>query len=205
MKIKCEEQGHLGACCYMVQSEKAALIIDPFKLTFSVKEFIDDNREKEIYILATHRHFDHVAGIPAVKDYGGGKTVISAADECGLLSTADSMGERFHISYPTAPADILVNDGDILRAGELEIKVLCTPGHTVGSVCFIIDDVIFSGDTLFRLSVGRTDFPTGDFAAMQHSLQKLFSLDGDYTVYPGHGESTTLRFEEQNNPYYRNY
>lgn len=205
MKIRVEEQGQIGACCYMFCSEKAAVIIDPAMLSPTLNNFITDNKGKEFYILVTHRHFDHVAGVCDVKNACGGQVVISALDECGLMSTRDSMGARFGIDHKLTSADILVNDGDKLTLGDITLTVMLTPGHTEGSVCYIADDCIFSGDTLFFGSIGRTDFPTGDMEEMQCSLSRLFELSGDYTVYPGHGEPTTLRFEEKNNPFYRNF
>ena len=158
--------------------------------------------KKEIFILATHRHCDHVAGIADVRDLCGGKVVVSASDECGLKSTAQSLGDLLGIKHRTCSADILVNDGDTVQMGDFTVGVLLTPGHTCGSVCYLLDDVIFSGDTLFCESIGRTDFPTGSPSEMQASLLRLFSLEEDYTVYPGHGEATSLGYEEQNNPYY---
>ncbi len=203
MEIKREEQGTLGACCYMFCSQNAAIVIDPSVLSPALSEFIKDNDGKEFYILLTHRHFDHVAGVCDVKAACGGKVIISALDECGLLSTTDSMGALFGFYHKTTAADIKVNDGDKLELSDIKIEVMLTPGHTEGSVCYIMGDSIFSGDTLFAGSIGRTDFPTGDMNAMQRSLSRLFSLSGDYKVYCGHGEPTTLRFEEKTNPFYR--
>ena len=98
-------------------------------------------------------------------------------------------------------ADILLNDGGILKLGKTNIEFMHTAGHTCGSGCYIVDSYIFSGDTLFRNSIGRIDFPTGDHDEIIRSLKKLSALDGDYTVYTGHGMSTTLEYERNNNPY----
>ena len=98
-------------------------------------------------------------------------------------------------------ADIEVSDGDELEIGNIRLKFISTPGHTPGSVCYICDSVIFSGDTLFRESAGRTDFPTGSSRQLMGSLRKLSELKGDYIVYPGHDSTTTLENERANNPY----
>ncbi len=202
MDVLCEAQGPIAANCYMVASKSAVLVIDPFYLSNKLKAFLEEESEKEIYILATHRHCDHVAGVAEVRDFCGGRVVISALDECGLKSTVHSLGDMLGLSHKLCDADITVNDGDVLRLGDMSVEVLLTPGHTCGSVCYVVDDFIFSGDTLFCESIGRTDFPTGNAYQMQTSLNRLFSLSGDYKVYPGHGEATSLRYEEQNNPYY---
>lgn len=193
----------MGANCYMLSTDTAAVLIDVGEFTENVHRFLNDNKDKKILLLATHRHFDHVAGIAAAKEQSGAKVAVHALDECGLKSSADSLGAHFDIIHPPVEADLLFSDGDCLIVGDIEIKVIHTPGHTEGSCCFLIDDMLFSGDTLFHLSVGRTDFPTGNTETLLRSLGKLFSLERDYTVYPGHERQTKLYYEKQNNPYYK--
>ena len=109
-----------------------------------------------------------------------------------------------YMSAPVSvkPADFVLRDGDVLTYHELELRVLHTPGHSPGGVCFVCGDALFTGDTLFQLSVGRSDFPSSDPAALDHSVREVISkLKGDYTVYPGHGPQSTLAFEKENNPY----
>lgn len=105
------------------------------------------------------------------------------------------------IRHESFVPDRVFDDGDVIELGSLKIKVLFTPGHTVGSCCFLVNDAIFSGDTLFAGSMGRTDLPTGSSRDMRESLKRLADLEGDYNVYPGHGPSTTLERERRYNPF----
>ncbi len=201
MKIAVQAQGMLGANCYMLSSDKTVVIIDPSSLTTMLKSFLDEHNDKELYIVATHRHCDHIAAIAKIKASYGGQVAISEKDACGLLSDNDSLGAMLGISSPPISPDIILTEGEI-ELGNISFSVLETPGHTEGSLCLITENAIFSGDTLFYLSIGRTDFPSGSMSDMQRSLKRLFSLGKDYAVYPGHGEQTSLHFERQNNPYY---
>ena len=161
--------------------------------------------EKVDYILLTHGHYDHIMGVKAAKEAFGGEVVIHALDESylhnGMLSLASLRGFKKE-DYPDA--DIIVNDGDVLSFGNEKIEVIHTPGHTPGCVCYKIGDVIFSGDTLFKLCVGRTDLPGGNTETLLSSLKKLKELDGDYEIYPGHEAASTLNYERQYNPYMKN-
>ncbi len=201
MDILTQAQGAFGANCYMVSTNEAALLIDVFELTQVVRDFINANREKQMMILTTHRHFDHVAGIYDARALSGAKVAVHQLDACGLENTKDSLADMFSVSQNTFKPDVLINDGDVINIGDIAVKVIHTPGHTEGSVCFIIENVIFSGDTLFRQSVGRVDFPAGSESELRNSLKKLFALNEDYTVYPGHYEPTTIFYEKKYNPY----
>ena len=128
-------------------------------------------------------------------------SVISAEDAPMLTSSRKSLAAFSFLSQTPAQADILVQDGDTVTLGNTVFTVLATPGHTPGGVCYITEHCIFSGDTLFFCSCGRTDFPGGSSREIMDSLQKLAALPGDYTVYPGHDRFSTLNFERQHNPY----
>ncbi len=201
MKIFSEPQGMMGANCYMLRSAETAVVIDPSALTETLKEFLRENRERQLFIIATHRHCDHIAAIPAIKEQFGGSVCVSAEDACGLMSQNESLGSYLGIFHSSVVPDITLNEGDV-TLGDITFKVLKTPGHTEGSICLIIDNAIISGDTLFHLSIGRTDFPSGNPRTMQESLKRLFALEEDYIVYPGHGEPTSLFYERNHNPYY---
>ncbi len=199
--------GYMSTNCYLIKDTESgkALLIDPAlfdnRLVSMLKK---ENIEKLEYILLTHGHFDHILGVNDVKKNYGGKIVIHSLDE--VCFTDDERSLLSDVPFPMRPpqkSDITVNDGDTLMLGKTKITVMHTPGHTAGSVCYIFDDFIISGDTLFSGSVGRTDFVSGSMEQMKSSLKRLASLTGHYKVFPGHGEATTLEYEKQNNLYFR--
>ena len=146
----------------------------------------------------THGHFDHIRKAPRYQKLTEAKLAIGAKE-------ADFTKDR-HLNLcriPLAPfdVDILVNDEDIITLGETKIKVIATPGHTVGGVCFIADDNLFSGDTIMKGTVGRCDLKTGNFEQMKNSILKITALTENYKIYPGHGDTSTLNEEKENNFY----
>ena len=154
------------------------------------------------YILLTHGHFDHICGVKDLRDACGGEVCISAADAPALTDEAVSLNATVRFARQTpCPPDRLLAEGDALMLGETPIRVLETPGHTPGGLCFIAGNALFCGDTLFRLSMGRTDLPGGSTLRLFASLHRLGALDADLIVYPGHGAQSTLDFERRNNYY----
>lgn len=147
-------------------------------------------------VLLTHGHYDHTSGCAALKA-AGAKIGCLTWEEPVVLGRA-SLSTPVH-PVPPFTLDFTYDDGDIIEEAGMQIRVIATPGHTSGGACYFIENYLFTGDTLFFESVGRTDFPTGDYATLEKSVKKLYALDGDYTVYPGHGESTTLGYERKNN------
>ena len=158
------------------------------------------------YILLTHGHYDHILGVPALKAHTGAEVLIHKADADCFWDTEKSLASFDH-SFSQTPmkADRLLSDGEEIHLGETVLSVLHTPGHTKGGVCYIDyqDRLIFSGDTLFCLTAGRTDFPGGSFEELMASLITLRNLPGDYIVYPGHNRATTLEHERVRNRYMR--
>ena len=154
-------------------------------------------------ILLTHGHYDHIGGVAAIQKETGATVYIGEQD--GEFPSRSSLNLDAMLQGRLTPftPDVLLQDGDTVQLGETALRVLHTPGHTAGSICFVADGVLLSGDTLFHGSMGRTDFPTGSPAKMMESLQRLARLEGDYAVYPGHGPESTLEWERQHNPYLR--
>ncbi len=201
--IKSVLLGELGNNCYLITDSatgKAALV-DCTDAGSKMLDFIG-NADLE-YILLTHGHFDHIGGVKEISEKYGAKVVISSEDAPMLSSGRHSLAAFCGAKQNNTEAGIIVKDGDIITLGETKIKIMATPGHTKGGVCYIADDCIFTGDTLFFCSCGRTDFPGGSFSEIKQSLKRLADLSGDYKLYPGHDRVTTLAFERQNNPYMR--
>ena len=201
MKIDVIPLGHIAANCYMLLSDNAAVVIDPGIFSQKVKDFLNENFEKERLILLTHAHFDHICGAERLRADTGVKIAVGEKDAPALIDTSLSLSDKFHAHQTPFEADILLKDNEIFDVGDIEFKSLSTPGHTVGGMCYLTVKSLFSGDTLFLESVGRTDFPGGDGEALLKSIKRLLSLDEDIEVYPGHGEPTTIEHEKLYNPF----
>lgn len=193
------------ANCYFVFDDKTneGFLVDPGAYTKRHEEYIKSHCKCLKYILLTHGHFDHISGVKQFRDAFDAKVVIHEKDEACLRDSIKSLGISQGLSSPGIKADITVTDGDELNFNDAKIKVIHTPGHTKGGVCYMIDDMLFTGDTLFKGTVGRTDFPGGSMKEIVASVNRVGSLSGDYKVYPGHEGETTLNFERNNNPYMR--
>jgi glyoxylase-like metal-dependent hydrolase (beta-lactamase superfamily II) len=205
MQIERYTCGSLASNCYVVNCGGRYAVIDVGFPTGAAIYRIAELRDKIDWILVTHRHFDHVMGVAAAKRLTGAKVAVHRLEACGLLDEEKSLYSRFRrtpgVQNETCEPDLLLEDGDTVTVGDCTFKVLLTPGHTEGSVCFLCGDTLFSGDTLFAGAVGRTDFPTGSMEQMMHSLDRLALLGDGTVVYPGHGEDTTIGREKQCNPY----
>ena len=197
MEIKCVVNGVVSTNTYFIIIDNKGIVIDATDYQV-VKKAEKDYNFKVEYALFTHGHFDHISAGAKLKN-DGVKTYITVED-ADKLYTGKHAGGYFGITVEPFTADNLLKDGDVLELLGQKIKVLLTAGHTEGSCCYILNDIIFSGDTLFRESVGRTDLG-GNATELRNSLRKLIALDGDYTIYAGHGEPTTLRHEEKYNYY----
>ena len=187
--------------CYIVYDDSLeGIVIDPGS---DGEEIFDKIKKLGIrikYILLTHCHYDHIEGLGILRKLTGAEVVASFECNLGIQSASINLSMLFSDQISEEPADLIINDSDIIKAGNMEIKVITTPGHTKGGVCFLIDNELFSGDTLFLRSVGRTDFPGGSSATLIKSIkEKLYTLDDDTIVHPGHGNDTKINYEKRYN------
>ena len=194
--------GSYQANCYIVfNKDKEAVVIDPGAHANLIIENINKNNLKVSKILLTHAHPDHFGALKEVRDYYKVPCYISENDEKMLEDRSGNLGSMLGLKSEPLRADILFKDGDLIEFGNKKIKVIMTPGHTPGGACFLLDNVLFTGDTLFYSSIGRTDLPGGDYDTIISSLMKLMKLPGDIIVLPGHGPETKIDFERENNPF----
>lgn len=204
MFLKKIQIGMLGVNCYILGDKDEIIVVDPGAEAEKISDFLLENKLTVKYILLTHCHFEHILAACDVQKNCGGKIVASLKEEQNLLSPAINMTERFARNAVSQKADILLSEGDSLNSGEHCFRIIETPGHTSGSMCLYCEKekILFSGDTLFYESIGRTDFPTGNFQSLSDSVYtKLYILPDDTTVMPGHGESTTIGHEKTYNLY----
>lgn len=181
--------------CYMAWGENTdeCIVVDPGYEPERVLETAERIDKRISAILLTHGHFDHVGGVKEIAAETDCKVYIHEMD----LSMPQQMtAGRLYYTHT-------YGEGDVLPLAGLSVRVLHTPGHTPGSVCLTVEDTMFSGDTLFAGSCGRTDLPGGSWTQIFQSLKRLASLDKEYKVYPGHGPASTLKEEKQYNPYMR--
>ena len=205
MNILTYSCGALAANCYIIETDNDAVIIDPGFLEKGIVDYINTNPGKIKLIMLTHGHFDHIFAAEKVKNMTGADIVIGKGDELALISDDFNLSSGFGSLYGSIgnnpKNERLVLDGDTLSVGCMEFKVIATPGHSPGGVCYLSENNLFSGDTLFAGSIGRTDFPHSNVSDMLKSLEKLKAFDDDIKVYPGHGEGTTIGIEKESNYY----
>jgi glyoxylase-like metal-dependent hydrolase (beta-lactamase superfamily II) len=197
--------GPLACNCYIVGDPTAreAVVIDPGGDVDRLWSTIQDEGLSVTAIVATHAHFDHVVAAERLRELTGAPFLLHDDDKA-LLSWMQESGRLFlGIDLPPPPeVDTAAGEGDRIIAGELQLEVLHTPGHSPGSISLVADDAVFSGDTLFQGSIGRSDLPGGDGELLISAIrQKLFPLGDELPVYPGHGPATTLATEKKSNPF----
>lgn len=199
MKLFHLSSGPLRVNTYFLvnESTRDAVCIDGGENYKLIKRAETENGFKIKHLLLTHAHFDH-AGNAALLQADGALVYASAKDAEKLVG-GGTLAEDFGRKFQSLKADVLLYGGEKLSLCDITIEVIATPGHTDGSLTFKTEDMLFTGDTLFLESVGRTDFPTGNREDLIRSVKKLFALDGDYKVYTGHEEFTTLSHERKYN------
>lgn len=205
--VKSYKVGPLATNCYLIKDSdtKKMAIIDPGGISAGLDKAIQDFGSNNFdYIILTHGHFDHIRKVKRYKDLTNAKVVMSKKEQDFIsdksLSLCRDFGpkalEQFFV-------DLSLDDLDIINLGKTRIKMIHTPGHTKGGACYIADNYLFTGDTLMKNTVGRTDLKSGNIKEMADSLKKIGELKENYIVYPGHGDISSLKYEKENNPYLR--
>ena len=190
---------------YLVIDENTneAALIDAGGDYQATKKLADANNSKIKYILNTHGHLDHIAGDEELQRNEEAKIFIHKDDEFFVSSLKQHLMLYGFPDYEVPVINEFIRDDQIINIGSLDFKVIHTPGHSPGSVCYLIENHLFSGDTLFQDSVGRTDLPGGSYEVLKESItRKLFGLSDDIIVYPGHGDATSIKHERENNPFF---
>lgn len=202
MILKRLPTGMLTSNCYIIGDNGEGIIIDPGADSHDILEMSNQNNLKIKYIILTHAHIDHIISVDKIRYKLEAKVLLHVDDATSLSNSWLNGSKLFGLEKTFKEADMLVKDGDIVRAGGLEFEIIHTPGHTPGGICIKTKDIIFTGDTLFRMSIGRTDLGNGDQDALMNSInKKLMNLDDKTLVYPGHGTATTIGYERKNNPF----
>jgi len=198
MLIKTLPVGHLDTNCYIVTNEDSleCVVIDPGDESNTIMNYLEDNHLKCKAIFITHGHFDHTGAADSVAEETGAVVYMNQRDEAKHSGIS-------HFRYALPENGLFYDDGDCIEVGGMSFHIIATPGHTPGGVCIRCGDALFTGDTLFRGTCGRTDLPGGSTEEILRSLKKLCSLPGDYEVYPGHMEHSSLERERNFNYYCR--
>ncbi|MCM8529399.1 MAG: MBL fold metallo-hydrolase [Lentisphaeraceae bacterium] len=195
-------------CSIIVDDEtKEALIIDPGDESETILQKVEEQGLKVKFLLHTHAHLDHFGATSKVKKQCCGAKTVLHKDDLFLYDLHKEQSAMLHLPETEIdPIDHFLEDEETFSFGKENVKGIVTPGHSPGSTCFKLEtsekQIIFSGDTLFRSSIGRTDLPGGDSGKIVNSIKsRLFSLDGDFQVIPGHGPATSIAFEKRSNPF----
>lgn len=198
--------GDFSTNCYIFGDDgtKEVVIIDPGGEGEKIFNIIKENNFFVKYIILTHGHFDHIGAVKYLKEKTNAKILIHELDSKMLISSVDNLSAFVWLKQGRIvqeKADELIKDKDEYQIGNKVFSIIHTPGHTKGGICILFDNFLFSGDTLFKESVGRTDLPGSDSKAIIESVKKLMTLSDDVEVFPGHGADTTIGHERKYNPY----
>lgn len=187
--------------CYIVYDKnKTGFIVDPGNKKEVIMEKIRQLGVDVKYIFLTHCHYDHIEALEEIRKETKARVVSSFECNKNIQSANMNLSSLFSEYIEAMPSDDIVNDGDIIIVGDISVKTILTPGHTNGGACFLAENELFSGDTLFLRTVGRWDFPTGDEEVLKNSIKnKLYVLDDDVIVHPGHGNNTKIHYEKRYN------
>lgn len=204
MQIITKPVGLLAANSYIIydQAKRHAGVIDPGGNGEDILNEITSRNLELKYILLTHGHFDHIDAVGWLKDKTGAQIAIHKDDAPCLVDSSKNLSLSLGRESIQPQADLLLNHGDSIIIGDIELKVIHTPGHSLGSISLMAGNVIFTGDTLFKGSIGRTDFLGGSMDQLLSSIKnRLLTLDDNTLVYPGHGPKTNIGYEKATNPF----
>ena len=196
--------GPMEANCYILYNpdKREGLIIDPGAEGSHLIKFIKQEKISINYIVNTHGHPDHIGANRKIKEHTNAPILIHQYDAPMLAKSGSVLSLIFFPLESSSPAaDTFIKDGDLIECAGMKLKVLHTPGHTPGGISLLIDDSIFTGDTLFSGSIGRSDLPGGSQEVLLNSIKKILSLDENLIIYPGHGPATTVGQELHSNPF----
>jgi hydroxyacylglutathione hydrolase len=198
--------GMLQSNCYVVgcENSKEGIIIDPGGDGPLIIDRVKELGLAIKYIVNTHGHIDHIAANRPVKEATGAQIAIHEDDAEWLVTDQGTYARMLGVLSPGPAADILLSEGDEISFGDESLQVIHTPGHSLGGISLVGDGVVFCGDTLFAMGVGRVDLPGGDWETLMRSIKtRLFTMPDDTTVYTGHGPPTTIGREKQLNPWFK--
>ncbi|MGQ5710523.1 MBL fold metallo-hydrolase [Desulforudis sp. DRI-14] len=196
--------GMLDANCYIVgcPESRDAAVVDPGGDVDRILGAARDKALKIKWIVLTHVHYDHIAGLPELQERTGAKLAVHRDDNGALADPGRNLAQFFGGPARFPAGDLLLLDGDEIPLGKIKLRVIHTPGHTPGGICVLDGNDLYTGDTLFAGAVGRPDLPGGDFPTLIRSIkEKLLALDDGVLVYPGHGEASSVGRERRSNPY----
>ena len=197
--------GPLDVNCYIIAcaDTKKAAVIDPGGDAHLILEELKQLKVSVEYVICTHGHGDHIGGADDIISVTGAKLMIHSLDADMLYDSKKNLSFYIGNSVIVKSECTTVEDGDVIQLGNMQLEMLNVPGHTPGSICIRIDDVVFTGDTLFAGAVGRTDFPGGNYQQLIHSIKnKLLTLPAHTRVFPGHGPDTFIEQEMHHNPFF---
>jgi len=207
MILKALTVGFIATNCYIVGSDttRKALVIDPGADSRSILKAVNTDNLAVSLVVITHRHFDHIGAVKAIKDATGARFAVGVGNEKSspgafIKLVAAMSGGSASVPEP----DLFLSEGDKIDIDDLHFEVLFTPGHSPDEISLYGHGMLFSGDTLFNAGIGRTDFPGCSYEQLEHSIQtRLYTLPDDTVVYPGHGPATTIGREKRGNPFIR--
>mgnify|MGYP005847537447 CR=1 FL=1 len=202
MIIKRLPTGMLASNCYIVGNNSQGAVIDPGVPVDEIMKAVAETGLEIKYIIMTHAHLDHICSVDKLKEITGAKVMVHEADAPALPDSWLNGSALFGLKSTFKEADVLLKDGDIIDVEGLKLEIIHTPGHTPGGICIKAENNVFTGDTLFRMSIGRSDLGNGDQDDLMDSItRKLFRLDDDTVIYPGHGTISNIGYERRHNPF----